>query len=410
MTRLRATGSAPAPQWRYSGPPTATTRRPELRWLRRFWITLASIVLAALVVEASSAAFLALYRSVRPNVDDGRTADTYGGAPWVEAYYRELSAASALEWRPYVYFRRVPFSGEFVNVDADGHRRTSSVPTPSDATVTIYAFGGSTMWGTGARDDFTIPSILARLLSERFGVAARIVNFGETAYVSTQEVIALEEALRDGGEPDVVIFYDGFNDLFSAYQQGAAGMPQNEFNRAREFNLLRADRRADLVRALFGPTGLRESATFELFGILLNRIRADDQSTRPRATPIPDPLVRDTVSTYRTNVRTVEALGTRHGFSSLFYWQPTIFDKSTLTTYEERKAAEFSFVREMVDRTGAAIEEDPYLSAHPNFADLRQLFARTSAPIFTDYAHLGETGNIMIAERMLPDVVKAIRR
>ena len=57
-------------------------------------------------------------------------------------------------------------------------------------------FGGSTMWGTGARDACTIPSLLARALQGR-GMSLEIINFGETGYVRTQEVITSH---RDAAE------------------------------------------------------------------------------------------------------------------------------------------------------------------------------------------------------------------
>lgn len=75
----------------------------------------------------------------------------------------------------------------------------------------------------------TIPSYLAK-----YGYD--VTNYGETGYVSMQELILLIQELKTG-KPDIVIFYDGFNDTFSAYQQGVAGLPMNEFNREKEFNL-----------------------------------------------------------------------------------------------------------------------------------------------------------------------------
>lgn len=55
--------------------------------------------------------------------------------------------------------------------------------------------------------------------------------------MSTQVVIALLLQLQKGQIPDLVIFYDGVNDMYSAYQQKVAGLPENEFNRVKEFNL-----------------------------------------------------------------------------------------------------------------------------------------------------------------------------
>ena len=50
--------------------------------------------------------------------------------------------------------------------------------------------GGSSLWGFGARDDQTIPSLLARKLHER-GLKVEIKNLSELGYVSTQELIGL---------------------------------------------------------------------------------------------------------------------------------------------------------------------------------------------------------------------------
>lgn len=38
--------------------------------------------------------------------------------------------------------------------------------------------------------------------------------------------------------PDLVIFYDGYNDVFAAEDNGGAGLTYNETTRREEFNLL----------------------------------------------------------------------------------------------------------------------------------------------------------------------------
>jgi len=63
--------------------------------------------------------------------------------------------------------------------------------------VHLFAFGGSTMWGWGARDDYTIVSYLSKLLDEK-GYPAEVTNYGQLNYVSTQEVIALLRCIQRG--------------------------------------------------------------------------------------------------------------------------------------------------------------------------------------------------------------------
>ncbi len=161
----------------------------------------------------------------------------YAGLPWFSTYEDELRNSFSMEWEPYVYWGRRPQHGRYVNVDSAGHRRTVQ-PVPLRAPVRqVFFFGGSAMWGTGARDEMTIPSQVAARLAERGTRDVAITNFGETGYVFTQELIRFELELRRGLRPDVVVVYDGINDVASALIGGRAGAPQNESNRVREFRL-----------------------------------------------------------------------------------------------------------------------------------------------------------------------------
>ncbi|MGO9118307.1 MAG: SGNH/GDSL hydrolase family protein [Desulfomonilaceae bacterium] len=162
-----------------------------------------------------------------------------------EGYWDEYHPYS-LRWEPYVYWRRERTEGRYVNVSESGVRRTwtSKTSRTSDGPCRIWCFGGSTMWGDGARDKFTIPSHIAKILSQQMpSTNVEVVNFGEIAYVSTQEFLTLYMKLRQGERPDVVIFYDGVNDVYSAYHNKEVGLPQYEYDRRSDFNLGKRFRR-----------------------------------------------------------------------------------------------------------------------------------------------------------------------
>ena len=115
--------------------------------------------------------------------------------------YRENARCAHVRWEPYVYWRRLPCSGSYINVDAAGLRRTWAPPArPGRRPLRIFFFGGSAAWGTGVRDEHTVPSELARYLAAA-GIDAEVVNYGETGYVSTQDVIALLRELQRGHRP-----------------------------------------------------------------------------------------------------------------------------------------------------------------------------------------------------------------
>ena len=79
--------------------------------------------------------------------------------------------------------------------------------------------------GDGVRDDETIPSILSQKHSRSIGTVC-ITNFGETGWVSIQEIIELEIAIkRAPSPPDPVLFYDGFADASAPYYTGRVDVP-----------------------------------------------------------------------------------------------------------------------------------------------------------------------------------------
>ena len=247
--------------------------------LHKIWTMIGVILLLLVMLELGlGLGFLAndLFSGAETTSDNVRSdgvdarsrADAYAEAAWVQDYFREFKTSYVTDWHSYVYWRRRPFASEFINVNEQGIRRTwqspavagsvtSGEPTmvarpaaadgaaapatritlDAEAALRIFVFGGSTVWGTGARDDYTIPSCLARDLHAR-GIETAVFNFGESGYVNTQSLLALICELRDGNIPDVAIFYDGINDIFAAYQDGRAGLPQNEGNRRREFQSL----------------------------------------------------------------------------------------------------------------------------------------------------------------------------
>ena len=387
------------------------------------WLILGITLLLLCLVELTFALAFAVKDRLSPPVPSAATlfakADTYTGQSWVAQYFDEFDRSSSARWEPYVYWRRRPFEGNHINVDESGIRRTISPPRAPSASpdpLRIHMFGGSAMWGTGARDAFTIPSILARELARR-GLAVEITNFGESGYVSTQEVIALMRQLQAGERPDLVIFYDGVNDMYSAYQQQVAGIPQNEFNRVEEFNLSQPEKlRPRAIMTLRDTARSLASTRFAKWLLLETGIlHRPSFAVRPMPgagiAPSRSALATSVVDTYRSNIDLVRALGEQYRFQHLFYWQPTVFEKTRLTGYESAEQAKLApaenFAREVRDalsRSGLATMPEY------SFADLGPIFADVRDPVFVDWCHLGESGNETIARRMAADVVAVMAR
>ena len=128
----------------------------------------------------------------------------YDSVPWAAQHFAELKELEQ-EYHSYLGWRRQAFQGETVNIDARGRRVSTS---NASAPINAYFFGGSVVWGTGARDADTIPSFAARLAP-----SLHTSNWAETGYTAHQSLEMLMQVYSAGDRPPVVIFMDGVNDV-----------------------------------------------------------------------------------------------------------------------------------------------------------------------------------------------------
>ncbi len=374
--------------------------------LKKLWLGI-GVALIVLIVLDLLCAIGFLFLSKPPATDSEKRlfSDVFAGVPWAKDYFAEHDAAEGMRWEPFVYWRRNYFHGKYIDVDMRGLRETVLPPAAAGEDVTarrprIFLFGGSTMWGTGVRNEGTVPSLLAAELHRR-GIDASVVNYGESGYVSTQELIQFELELRDGRVPAIAIFLDGVNDAFSTFQQNRAGIAQNESHREREFNLVKTKKLPSLQRTAL-------AATIEGLAI----VRALELVLPRSSSPLiidyfdaePD-LATQTANSYFGNLRVLRGLAREHHCELLAYLQPTVFQKD-LHSHSEAIAAEHDEkLGAFLSHVYAAIRSNPGVADFAKeFRDLSDLFRKESAPLFMDWCHLCEAGNARIAAKMADDV------
>ena len=143
-------------------------------------------------------------------------------------------------FEPYTHWMHQPYSSDAINIAESGYRNgwksDDLSNTDTSETFSIYIFGGSTVWGEGVNDNETIPSWLARTLADRGFSDVNVHNLAVKAYCSTQEMIQFIILLRDGYRPDLVVFYDGVNDVFSPVLDGEPGSPIGLSNLRKIYN------------------------------------------------------------------------------------------------------------------------------------------------------------------------------
>ena len=335
----------------------------------------------------------------------------YAAAPWFPGYQREFVASLRMRWESYVYWRRHAFAGRDITVGTDGLRRTVQANT-RPATRRVWLFGGSTVWGTWQRDSMTMASQLARALAARGLDDVEVVNYGETGWVSTQELLQLLLELRRGARPDVVAFGDGTADLAAAAESGQCADPQNEHRRRIEFAIGRVLTRRTMRDAIELTQVARERLRGDSAGVPRIRSKRDEAAVDLR------PLVHSVLGCYGETMRLSDVLARAYGFVPFYFWQPSPFtSRRALTPFElavtDTMSVQdlFPYIRVLTRLAADEVDSALVPRAPGRFINLTRLFDGDTTTTFLDYVgHMTERGAGRVADAMAGPIAAALQR
>lgn len=319
---------------------------------------------------------------------DAFASPALAGTDWLDEAGAEFGAASAgLTYTSFVGNSMRDHEGRHVNVQ--DRRRRSYVPAPTgSAPLDVWFLGGSTMFGFSAqRDLHTIPSEVVRL-AEADGVAVRAHNLGSPGYVNMQETLVVAQLLAAGERPDLIVFYDGINDLALQFQQafggiGVVGDPSD---------LTAYAYRQQLAGQLTG-TGAAPAPLVAVPGV-----------GRP---PSAAATIEALMGVYQRGRELALALGEHYGIPVAHFWQPDLFNTTELEPGEREVVRDLGmddFRYDAVARIArAAVESLP-----DGVIDLSDAYAGEDGPVLTDQAHTNELGARLVAEAMYPSLAPAL--
>jgi hypothetical protein len=321
----------------------------------------------------------------------------------------QLDAAGLGRRDPFIGWRFAPdvtTRSSLVNV-FDGVRATRATALDGPA-VDVWFFGGSTLYGAGQSDLATIPSALVERLDAQ-GIAINATNFGHPAYAQWQQVQLLEAELSAGtrATPDLVVFYDGFNDLTLQTQLGVHDQPTHLF-----FDLWLPP--VDTTPPSVATTVRSWWADHSAMALAVGRVRDtfDDEPTIQladvEAAPIDsiDPIAAaDAVVTiHRRGVDHVVALGRAYGFDTRFFWQPYLYTKDPLTQAEQDLVGLPGYDTDVWEPMTDHVRSQ--LSAP--IIDISDALDGAASSVFWDFVHTNESGAALVAEAMLVDLEEAL--
>lgn len=258
----------------------------------------------------------------------------------------------------------------------DGRRRSYAVDDPQ---VTVWLFGGSTVFGIGQREDHTIASVLVRLAEER-GVRIAVENFGVSGYVNWQETQQFHDALRIGGRPDLAVFFDGANETTLAVDRERFGL----FDESVVHHLTMEESEREALAAAAAARGHESSGEVEVIG----RLGAGQ---------------------YRRGVQWARELSDEYEVPVVHFWQPQLYTmpvdapliRAALEQWQISEDSQRHMDR-VVDRIADASGVDPI--------DLTDVLDDASGPTFYDTTHTNELGARLTAEAMFEHLWPEIRR
>ncbi len=154
------------------------------------------------------------------------TQPAFRDSPWTATVLAEQSDLPGVR-DAYLGYRLGDSASQYTNV-VDGER-LSYRPAGSGRRVSVWFFGGSALFGDGQRDAHTIPSEFARR-AESDGIPSTCTITAGPPPRCGRSSSCSSSWSRAGSEPDLVVFYDGFNDLAWQLNLELTPEPTNYFD------------------------------------------------------------------------------------------------------------------------------------------------------------------------------------
>jgi hypothetical protein len=265
----------------------------------------------------------------------------------------------------------------------NGKRLT--LPNIESYKSTIHVFGGSTVWGVGAVDQKTIPSLLASSLTDK---NVRVLNYGISSFVATQQKNYLKASLSEVLPGDTVVFYDGGNDFWSGVMMGNAKGDIIGFN---------VENRLDVYLYMVKNWLSQNLNTYRLLSDFRHGRKVKATNTCSVSSETASKNLDEAAHFYASVIAEARFISEYAGANFYHFLQPTLFDVDVLNEYEKTLISHvpcWPIARQLKESY-----DKIFLAASPTSIDLSEKF--NNKDVFFDYIHVSSVGNKLIVSEML---------
>jgi lysophospholipase L1-like esterase len=343
---------------------------------------LVTTVIALAIVE-SGLQLLAFVKDMAVG-DVRRSLSAYKNEKWGNEYWKEYRSTK-YHYAPFVLWNADEFHGKWINIDRNGMRKTWTPPkTNNPSPENIYVMGGSAIWGIGARDDYTISSELSKLLNVE-NKQYVVSNYGIPGFTFIQEVIKLTLLLRDGHRPNYVIFYDGANDVYAAYQSGRV-MDLLNYSEVQE----KIETPPVILGIKYLIANSRIVQVVEKTLAVLNLQYKYQEGGAQFTDKQLEVLGKDIAESYKKTVNLVQKLSEVYNFKYFLFWQPVIFTESSVV--EEEVKVDPHCQDKNLAKLFKLVKGNLANASIPRWIDLADVLRQAPKPIYIDFCHMNEKG------------------
>jgi len=327
--------------------------------------------------------------------------------PLAEQLITDKRKNNGLVYYDYHIFANAPFSTETMKFTSYYSARNVPDSMPiGEGDVTIWIFGGSTMQNCETVDRLTIANQLALNLKKN-NIKATVVNFGVGGFQSSLESIKFQDLLRrvDKKErPDIVIFYDGFNDAGQAFVF-EAGTMQEDLSKKMEA----------LVTGSWGKLAIYSTLNFigkhsyywknRLSYKISTKVLFGEEIIKNNN----DNLLK-AVDIYAANTRMISGICKEFDINPIFALQPMVYTKKNLTEFERKvynrpnSQDTINFMKRFYEITRKKMNK------YDDFYDMSDVLNDSKRNDFYDLGHTGPYTGITTGYKLFEIVKKTLNK
>lgn len=259
----------------------------------------------------------------------------------------------------------------------DGVRAGWRAPECACRRYTVWWFGGSAAWGWYQRDDYSLPSLIAKEAAAA-GVVLDIENRAVPGWTVGQSVRSFAELLATGERPDIAVFYDGANDISMQRARNVAGRGADEAE-----------------GALIEP---RVDALLRTGPLPWSGQSDDPVAPLPPERLTPAQVAEHAMVRFGNGVRLGTTLGEVAGVPTVFSWQP-VFPTAPEAAGDDdpispQERVEWRTIVPVVRR-----------DMPDGVVDLTDSLDAIDRPVFVDWVHTDEHGAAEVARHFAPEII-----